>query len=102
MRFVCSKEPSQPDGSFEYPQHMFWLRNKKNYFLLRTLIWGPGRICRDCADVQPGLPEPSKVGRGIIPYNYHLIDWYFWKFSREFYLRLGPDLPTSVNDSDFA
>ena len=25
---------------FEYPQHMFWLRNKKNNFLLRTLIWG--------------------------------------------------------------
>ena len=25
------------DGSFEYPQHMFWLRNKKIIFLLRTL-----------------------------------------------------------------
>ena len=23
------KEPSHWDGSFEYPQHMFWLRNKK-------------------------------------------------------------------------
>ena len=30
--FGCSKEPSQRDGSFEYPQHMFWLRNKKNIF----------------------------------------------------------------------
>ena len=29
MRFGCSKEPSHIDGSFEYPQHMFWLRNKK-------------------------------------------------------------------------
>ena len=28
--FGCSKEPSHRDGSFEYPQHMFWLRNKKN------------------------------------------------------------------------
>ena len=27
--FGCSKEPSRGDGSFEYPQHMFWLRNKK-------------------------------------------------------------------------
>ena len=27
--FVCSKEPSQRDISFEYPQHMFLLRNKK-------------------------------------------------------------------------
>ena len=35
--FRCSKEPSQQDGSFEYPQHMFWLRNKKVNFFLRTL-----------------------------------------------------------------
>ena len=41
MCFGCSKEPSHRDGSFEYPQHMFWLRNKKNYFPLRTLIRGP-------------------------------------------------------------
>ena len=27
MRFVCSKEPSQRDGPFEYLQQMFWLRN---------------------------------------------------------------------------
>ena len=33
--FGCSKEPSHWDGSFEYPQHMFWLRNKKIIFLLR-------------------------------------------------------------------
>ena len=30
--FWVSKEPSHWDGSFEYPQHMFWLRNKKKYF----------------------------------------------------------------------
>ena len=45
MCFWCSKEPSQRDssldGSFEYQQHMFWLRNKKNNFQLHTLIWGP-------------------------------------------------------------
>ena len=41
MCFGCSKEPSHRDVSFEYPQHMFWLRNKKNNFLLHTLIWGP-------------------------------------------------------------
>ena len=33
--FWCSKEP----GSFEYAQHVKWLRNKKNNFQLRTLIW---------------------------------------------------------------
>ena len=32
MCFVCSKEPSHGGGSFEYPQHMFWLRNKKINF----------------------------------------------------------------------
>ena len=37
--FGCSKEPSHRDGSFEYPQHMFWLRNKKIIFLVRTLSY---------------------------------------------------------------
>ena len=41
MCFWCSKELSHWDGSFEYPQYMFWLRNKKNNFQLRTLIWRP-------------------------------------------------------------
>ena len=35
--FGCSKEPSHRDDSFEYPQHMFWFRNKKIIFLLHTL-----------------------------------------------------------------
>ena len=38
MCFGCSKEPSHRDGSLEYPQHMFWVRNKKNDSLLRTLF----------------------------------------------------------------
>ena len=29
--FKRTKEPSQRDGSFEYPQHMLWLRNKISY-----------------------------------------------------------------------
>ena len=37
MCFGCSKEPSHQDGSFEYPQHMFRLRNKKNNFQYHTL-----------------------------------------------------------------
>ena len=28
--FGCSEEPSHKDGSFEYPEKMFWLTNKKN------------------------------------------------------------------------
>ena len=37
MCFECSKEPSHRDRSFEYPQHMFWMRRRKlffNYILL--------------------------------------------------------------------
>ena len=37
MCFGFSKEPSHWDGSFEYPQHMFWKINKKINLLLRTL-----------------------------------------------------------------
>ena len=48
MYFGCSKEPSYRDGSFEYPQYMFWLRNKKNNFLLRTFIWGPVNYQTSC------------------------------------------------------
>ena len=36
--FGCSKESSHRDGSFEYPQHMFWLRIKNIIFLLHVLI----------------------------------------------------------------
>ena len=39
--FGCSKELSHWDASFEYPQHMSWLRSKKNNFQLRTHIWRP-------------------------------------------------------------
>ena len=45
MCFGCSKEVSHRDGSFEYPQHMFWLRNKKNSFQLCTLIWRSAKAC---------------------------------------------------------
>ena len=40
MWFGCSKEPSHPDGSFKYPQHMFWLRNKKIKFQIVALLSG--------------------------------------------------------------
>ena len=50
-------EPSHPshrDGSFEYSQYMFWLKNKKNTFQLRILIWGPG--------ITTGLNNFEKAG----------------------------------------
>ena len=42
MCFGCSKELSHRDGSFEYAQHMFWMRNKENSFPIHALIWSPG------------------------------------------------------------
>ena len=40
ISFGCLKEPPHCDGSFEYPQHMFWLQNKEINFLLHTLTKG--------------------------------------------------------------
>ena len=40
MCFGCSKELSHWDGSFGYPQHMFWLRNKK--IILRYVLLSGG------------------------------------------------------------
>ena len=45
--FGCSKEPSHRDGSFEYQQHMFWLRNKRNIFSYALLSGGPDRDLLD-------------------------------------------------------
>ena len=32
LTFFGAQKKSQKDRSFEYPQHMFWLRNRKNDF----------------------------------------------------------------------
>ena len=37
--FGCSKEPSRRDGSFEYPQHTFSLRNRKIQIYFPSLIY---------------------------------------------------------------
>ena len=38
--FEGSKDPSRWDGSFEYPQHIFWLRYKKNdFFIKHSYLW---------------------------------------------------------------
>ena len=46
MCFECSKELSHPDCSFEYPQPMFWLENKKIIFSYALLSGG----LRDCLE----------------------------------------------------
>ena len=43
--FGCLNEQSHRDGSFEYPQHMFWLRNKKIIFSYTLLTKGLRHAC---------------------------------------------------------
>ena len=54
MCFGCSKEPSHLDGSFEYPQHMFWLRNKKIIFSY-ALLSGGLRVAKTFLRVAKGV-----------------------------------------------
>ena len=61
MWFGCSKEPSQSGGSFEHPQQLFWLRNKKNNFQLCNLIWRP--VFTDVITVKPVLRGHLKVDK---------------------------------------
>ena len=42
MCFGCSKDPSNRDVSFEYPQHMFWLKMRKIIFSYALLSGGLG------------------------------------------------------------
>ena len=37
--FVLGAQKNRLIGSFEYLQHMFWLRNMKNSFQVHTIIW---------------------------------------------------------------
>ena len=47
MCFGSSKEPSQGDGSFEYPQHMFWLKFKKKISFINFLYKASGEYVTD-------------------------------------------------------
>ena len=46
MCFWSSKELSHLIGPFKCQQHMFWLRNNKTNFPLRTFIWRMGMRSR--------------------------------------------------------
>ena len=66
MCFGCSKESSHQDDSFEYPQHMFWLRNKKNNFQLGTLVLRSGNFLAKPLKL-PVLPAKPWISLGIGP-----------------------------------
>ena len=75
--FGLSKEPSYRDGSFEHPQDVFWLRNKKNNFLVHTLIWPALRALSGIYSITNWLSMRSVFG-DILTF----IDtpWYTLKF----------------------
>ena len=54
MCFGGSKEPSHRDGSFEYPQYMFWLRNKKTNIYFKSKEEG-----KDQESIQSSTPPDS-------------------------------------------
>ena len=52
---------AQKSGSFEYPQHMFWLRNKKKYFYNAPLSGGLLKTCDKRAN-QTAWTRHAQVG----------------------------------------
>ena len=88
--FGCSKELSHWDSSFEYKQHMFWLKNKKNSCQLRTvncrpetiprasMWWHLFQICFQTSLEIPSIPFPWKHKHGCSPracINQHNTGW---------------------------
>ena len=81
MCFRCSKEPSHRDGSFEYPQHMVWLRNKKNDITVCTLIWRPAISFNICFGFSKehmfwvGCSKELSHQDGSFEYPQHIFGW---------------------------
>ena len=72
MCFGCSKEPSHRGGSFEYPQHMFWLRNKKNNFSVHFYLEACYSQCKKCSLTT--LDHATLVGSNLIEHSCGVID----------------------------
>ena len=49
--FGCLKERSYRDDSLEYPQHMFWLRNKKVNFDYTLLSGGLNKLNKKMTNI---------------------------------------------------
>ena len=66
--FGCSEETSHRGDSFELPQHVFWLINKKNphFFYYALLSWGLGLATRNTVfDVSDLVRlKPATLPRG--------------------------------------
>ena len=73
----CSKEPSHQDTSFEYPQHIFWLRNKKiNFYGNHTILTKglthstfnkPKEVSYLISHTLFALSAPCKLGTSFLP-----------------------------------
>ena len=88
--FVCSKEPSHRDGSFEYPQHMFWMRNKENSFPIHILIRRPdyNREMTSCNPIKYIMDNPiliaSELDGNIHQNTLYIKDIYFLEVNTKY------------------
>ena len=62
--FECSKELSHWGGSFEYPEDMFWLRNKKTNFNYALLSAGPYHTAKTYQTLTVLITRPSDFSLG--------------------------------------
>ena len=75
MCFGCSKAPSHWDGAFEYPKHMFWMRNKENNFPIHTLIWRPEWLHMKCRFQIADVTLKSRSRSNMLKTYIQLIQW---------------------------
>ena len=79
----CLKELSDWDGSFEYPQHMFWMRNKKVKFLVHTRILRPDMYLSSadnlCKQFGPKSGTTKQNVRPDLHPNCMTLWWCTWK-----------------------
>ena len=90
MCFGCLKEPSHRDGSFEYLQHMFWLRYKKNIFSYALLSGGlylPYSPTSSLGQSSPVKPQVGVDGGGFPSDVSHTIDLNSFIFYNIIYLK---------------
>ena len=70
--FGCSKEQAHRDSYIEYPQHMFWLRNKKNKFSVTHSYLGACFANKQFGSKSGPTEHPIKPAQCAVSQNIHL------------------------------
>ena len=82
MRFEFSKEPPHWDGSFEYPQRMFWLRNEKksiSHFYLDACYFSSFHRLKGYKIINKKRMLPADTSFEVI-FDYLCIERFFFRF----------------------